>query len=144
MAPVKVKIKRLSNIPLPEYKTKGSVGLDIFAAEGKVIKAKSYGIVNTGMAIELPPGVEGQIRPRSGLAAKFGIGVLNSPGTIDSDYRGEIKVILFNISERDFLIKKGERIAQIVFSQTIPIVWQEVSRLSKTKRGKGGFGSTGK
>ncbi|MEO0102499.1 MAG: dUTP diphosphatase [candidate division WOR-3 bacterium] len=144
MKPIKVKIKRLSDVPLPEYKTPGSVGLDIVAAENKVIKAKSSDIIKTGIAIELPPGVEGQIRPRSGLAAKFGIGVLNSPGTIDSDYRGEIKVILFNISKKDFLIKKGERIAQIVFSRTIPITWQEVQRLSQTKRGRGGFGSTGK
>ncbi|MEO0099186.1 MAG: dUTP diphosphatase [candidate division WOR-3 bacterium] len=144
MERVKVKIKRLSDVPLPEYKTPGAVGLDIFAAEEKIIKAKSYGIVGTGIAIELPPGVEAQIRPRSGLAAKSGIGVLNSPGTIDPDYRGEIKVILFNIGEKDFLIKKGERIAQIIFSQVLPIEWQEVKRLSLTKRGKKGFGSTGK
>jgi len=144
MKPIEIKIKRLKPVPLPEYKTPGSVGLDLTAAEDCLLRAKSFSCISTGIAIELPPGIEGQIRPRSGLASKHGIGILNSPGTIDSDYRGEIKVILFNIGEEDYQIKRGERIAQIVFSSFVRVVLREVKRLSRTKRGKGGFGHTGK
>ncbi len=141
---VEIKIKRLLKVPIPKRKTKDSVGVDLAAAEDKVILAKSFGVVRTGIALQLPRGVEAQIRPRSGLAAKFGIGILNAPGTIDSDYRGEIKVILFNLGEKNYSIKKGDRIAQMVFSAIMPVVLKEVKRLSRTKRGKGGFGSTGR
>ncbi len=141
---LRVKIKILGDVSLPEYKTKGAAGLDLVAAEDKVIPTKSFNVVATGIAIELPQGVEAQVRPRSGLAAKSGIGILNSPGTIDSDYRGEIKVILFNLGEKDFLVKRGERIAQLVFARIERIEWEVVSSLSDTERGEGGFGHTGK
>ncbi len=140
---VKIKIKRLRDVPLPEYRTEGAVGLDLVAGCDLLLPKKSYGLIPTGIAIELPPGIEGQVRPRSGLAAKYGIGVLNSPGTIDSDYRGEIKVVLFNLGDEDFLVKKGDRIAQLVFSLVLKIKWKEVNSLSPTERGEGGFGHTG-
>lgn len=145
MKKVKIRILRLKkNIPLPTRATPDSVGFDLHAAEGVVIKARSFGVVSTGIAIELPRGVEGQVRARSGLALRYGIGVLNSPGTIDPDYRGEIKVILFNLSDVDFAIKPKDRIAQIVFSRTVEVEFEENHSLTPTKRGKGGFGHTGR
>jgi dUTP pyrophosphatase len=144
MKKIRVKIKRLTNLPLPAYQTEDASGLDLYSAENKVIKKKSFASVRTGIAIEIPKGYEAQIRPRSGLAKNYGIGILNSPGTIDADYRGEIMVILFNLSNKDFKIKKGDRIAQIVFSPITKIEWVEVKELSKTKRNEGGFGHTGK
>lgn len=144
MKKIKVKVKKLDDLPLPKYQTPQASGLDLYSAEDKIIKKKSFDIVRTGIAIEIPKGYEAQVRPRSGLAKDYGIGILNSPGTIDADYRGEIMVILFNLSNKDFQIKKGERIAQLVFSPIVKIEWVEVKELKKSKRDKGGFGHTGK
>ncbi|MEO0071641.1 MAG: dUTP diphosphatase [candidate division WOR-3 bacterium] len=144
MKPLKVRILRLKeNACLPYRATSGAAGFDLFAAESAVIKKGGFGGVGTGIAIELPEGMEAQIRPRSGLALHCGIGILNSPGTIDSDYRGEIRVVLFNVSRTDFVIKPGDRIAQIVFTKTVPVKFEEVTALSPTKRSTGGFGHTG-
>ncbi|MGB9741694.1 MAG: dUTP diphosphatase [candidate division WOR-3 bacterium] len=144
MNKIKVKILRLNNqTPLPYQATPAAAGYDLTAAEDTIIKSHSFGIVSTGIALELPPGVEAQVRPRSGLAFHHGIGVLNSPGTIDPDYRGEIKVILFNASNQDFSIKAGDRIAQLVFSRILPVEFEETGHLSPTKRNQGGFGHTG-
>lgn len=144
MRKIKVRVKRLMNLPLPVYQTEDASGLDLYSAEDKIIKKKSFATVRTGIIIEIPKGYEAQIRPRSGLAKNYGIGILNSPGTIDADYRGEIMVILFNFLNKDFKIKKGERIAQIVFSPITKIEWVEVKKLNKSKRNEGGFGHTGK
>uniref|UniRef100_A0A7V3ZVQ9 Deoxyuridine 5'-triphosphate nucleotidohydrolase n=1 Tax=candidate division WOR-3 bacterium TaxID=2052148 RepID=A0A7V3ZVQ9_UNCW3 len=144
MKKIKVKIKRLTDLPLPAYQTTDASGLDLYSAEDKIIKKKSFTSLRTGIAIEIPKGYEAQIRPRSGLAKNYGIGILNSPGTIDADYRGEIIVILFNFSNKDFKIKKGDRIAQIVFSPIAKIEWVEVKELKKTKRNDGGLGHTGR
>jgi len=144
MRKIKVKIKKLvKNIPLPFKSTPGAVGYDLAAAEDAIIKSHSFGVVRTGIAIELPSNIEAQIRPRSGLAMHKGIGVLNSPGTIDPDYRGELKIILFNCSDADFEIKFGDRIAQIVFSRRLQVEFQETKQLTKTLRNEKGFGHTG-
>jgi dUTP pyrophosphatase len=140
---VKVKIKRLGDVPLPCRHTQGSAGFDLCAAEEMVIPAHGFGSVGTGLAIELPERAEAQVRPRSGLAAKHGIGILNGPGTIDSDYRGEIRVVLLNASGRDFEIHRGDRIAQIIFSLLADVELVETDSLSETGRGAGGFGHTG-
>lgn len=137
---------KFSDIQLPEYATEGSSGLDLRAAvdiEMKIEKGK-VGLVPTNLRVEIPIGYEIQIRPRSGLAAKNGIGVLNSPGTIDSDYRGEIKVILFNFGEEDFIIKRGDRIAQMVLSKVYRANLIVADELNNSVRGEGGFGHTGK
>jgi dUTP pyrophosphatase len=150
MMNINVKVKRIDNkfldIPLPEYSTPGSAGMDIRAAlESDItIPSGSFTLVPTNLSVEIPEGYEIQVRPRSGLAAKHGIGVLNSPGTIDSDYRGEIKVILFNFGKEEFVIKRGDRIAQIILSKVFLINFQENSDLSGSSRGDGGFGHTGK
>ncbi len=150
MKKIDLQIKRLSNsfsdIPLPEYATEGSSGMDIRAAVEDQIKVASgkVALVPTNLSAELPIGYEIQVRPRSGLAAKNGIGVLNSPGTIDSDYRGEIKVILFNFGENDFIINRGDRIAQLVIAEVILAEVKEVTDLNTSIRGEGGFGHTGK
>ncbi len=144
MKKIKVKIKRTDLLPLPKYQTPDASGLDLYSAENKIIKKKSFATVRTGIAIEIPKGYEAQVRPRSGLAKNYGIGILNSPGTIDADYRGEIMVILFNMSNKNFKIKKGERIAQLVFSPIAKVEWVEVKELRKSKRNKGGFGHTGR
>lgn len=140
-----VKIINKSNHPLPSYETIASAGMDIRAniSEAIELKPMERAIVKTGLFIELPIGAEAQVRPRSGLAAKKGITVLNSPGTIDADYRGEIGVILVNLSNDSFIIENGERVAQLVLAKHERAVWQEVSELSNTARGEGGFGSTG-
>jgi dUTP pyrophosphatase len=139
----KVRIKRLNkDLPLPAYQTPGSSGLDLCASEDCVLAAGHFELIPTGIALEIPYGYEGEVRARSGLAAKSGIGVLNSPGTIDSDYRGEIKVILFNFSKKDFEIKKGNRIAQLVFTKVEKVDLIETDELNNTKREDGGFGST--
>ena len=142
----KILIKRLSKeVPLPKYETSGSSGMDLSAYINTTISlnpGKST-IVPTGLSVAIPEGFEIQIRPRSGLAAKKKISVLNTPGTIDADYRGEIKVILINLSEETFIIEKGLRIAQMVVCPIIQAQLQEVEELSNTIRGKGGFGSTG-
>ncbi|WP_341787745.1 dUTP diphosphatase [Rickettsia endosymbiont of Cantharis rufa] len=142
-----VKIKKLENFSdsLPEYATEHSAGMDLIAANDQpiTIKAGSIQLIPTGIAIALPDSFEAQIRPRSGLAVKHGITVANSPGTIDADYRGEIKVILINLGKEDFVIEKGMRIAQMIIAKYERILWEESSALEKTMRGSGGFGSTG-
>jgi len=142
---IKVEIINNSKHPLPEYATSLSAGMDIRANinEPIVLKPLERKLVSTGLFIALPKGYEAQVRPRSGLAFKKGITVLNSPGTIDADYRGEIGVILVNISSEDFIIEDGERIAQLVIAQHEQAQWIEVNELSTTERGIGGFGSTG-
>ena len=140
-----VKIINKSRHQTPSYETLLSAGMDLRAniSESITLKPLERVIVKTGLFIALPAGLEAQVRPRSGLAAKKGITVLNSPGTVDADYRGEIGVILVNLSNEEFLVKDGERIAQLVIAKHEQITWEEVSILDKTKRGKGGFGSTG-
>jgi len=140
-----IKIINKSNHELPHYETEASAGMDLRAnlSEERLLKPLERSIVGTGLFIELPIGYEAQVRPRSGLAAKNGITVLNAPGTIDADYRGEIGVILVNLSNEDFIINNGERIAQLVISKHERAEWIKVEELSETTRGKGGFGSTG-
>ncbi len=142
---VPVKIINKSSHPLPSYQTSQSAGMDLRAnnPEPVVLKPLMRAIVPTGLFIELPEGYEAQIRPRSGLAAKKGIGLVNSPGTIDADYRGEIGVIVVNLSNEDFTIENGERIAQMVIAKHEVASWQEVESLNESDRGSGGFGSTG-
>jgi dUTP pyrophosphatase len=133
------------DLDLPAYATEHAAGLDLMAAvsEPVTIAAGKRAMVPTGIAIALPVGFEAQVRPRSGLAAKHGITVLNSPGTIDADYRGEIKVILINLGEIDFLVEPKSRIAQLIVAPVMQIRWDEVDSLPETARGEGGFGSTG-
>lgn len=140
-----IKIINTSNHALPNYETKASAGMDLRAnlSETRILKPLERSIVGTGLFIELPIGYEAQVRPRSGLAAKKGITVLNAPGTIDADYRGEIGVILVNLSNEDFIIENGERIAQLVIAKHERADWNEVNELTETSRGEGGFGSTG-
>lgn len=140
-----VKVINKSRFELPAYETAQAAGLDVRANIGEsiVIKPLERAMVPTGLFVEIPDGYEIQVRPRSGLAAKFGISVLNTPGTIDPDYRGEIKVILVNLSNNDFELKPGERVAQFIVSKFEHITWESVEELSETSRGAGGFGSTG-
>ncbi len=139
-----VKILRDSpEIPLPEYATPQSAGMDLRANEGLVLNPGETAGVGTGLRIELPAGFEAQIRPRSGLALKHAISVPNAPGTIDADYRGEIRVILINLGKEPFVIKKGDRIAQMVVAPVTRAVWQPVEALGESERGEGGFGHTG-
>ncbi|MBQ8644902.1 MAG: dUTP diphosphatase [Bacteroidales bacterium] len=142
---MKVKIVNRSGFPVPFYATELSAGMDLKAAIAEPVELDSLerAMVPTGLFIELPAGYEAQVRPRSGLAAKHGITVCNSPGTIDADYRGEIKVILVNLSKDKFVINPGERIAQMVIAKYEKIEWEEVEQLGETERGAGGFGSTG-
>jgi dUTP pyrophosphatase len=142
---MKIKIINKSNHDLPHYETLASAGMDLRAniSEPRVLKPLERSIVGTGLFIELPVGIEAQVRPRSGLAAKKGITVLNAPGTIDADYRGEVGVILVNLSNEEFIINNGERIAQLVIAKHERAEWEEVEVLSETDRGEGGFGSTG-
>jgi dUTP pyrophosphatase len=142
---MQIKIINKSNHDLPNYETIASAGMDLRAnlTESIILKPLARIIVKTGLFLELPIGVEAQVRPRSGLAAKKGITVLNAPGTIDADYRGEIGVILVNISHDNFTIENGERIAQLVIAKHERADWVEVQELSETSRGEGGFGSTG-
>lgn len=142
---MKIKIINKSNHALPHYETVASAGMDLRAnlSESRTLKPLERSIVGTGLFIELPIGYEAQVRPRSGLAAKKGITVLNAPGTIDADYRGEIGVILVNLSNEDFTIENGERIAQLVIAKHDRGEWIAVEELSETVRGEGGFGSTG-
>lgn len=149
-APIPVDVQRLDHgkdLPLPKYETEGAAGMDLLAAvpeaEPLVLQPGKRAMVPTGLAIALPPGFEAQVRPRSGLAAKKGITVLNSPGTVDCDYRGEVKVILINLGEEAFTIQRGERIAQMVIAPVTQAIWKERDSLSETSRGTGGFGSTG-
>jgi dUTP pyrophosphatase len=140
-----VEIINKSKHAIPSYETAGAAGMDLKANIDTpiVLKSLERAIVKTGLFIALPQGFEAQVRPRSGLAAKKGITVLNSPGTVDADYRGEIGVILVNLSNEDFIINDGERIAQLVIAKHERISWQEVKILDETQRGSGGFGSTG-
>jgi dUTP pyrophosphatase len=142
---LKLRIVNKSKHPLPEYKTKFSAGMDLQAnlKEPVELKPLERALIPTGLYIELPEGCEAQIRPRSGLALKKGIGVLNSPGTIDADYRGEIGVILVNLSNEAFIINDGERICQMVIARHEQTEWEAVELLSETERGSGGFGHTG-
>lgn len=142
---MQIKIINKSNHALPNYETIASAGMDLRAniSEPITLKPLERTIVKTGLFIELPIGIEAQVRPRSGLAAKKGITVLNAPGTVDADYRGEVGVILVNLSNQDFIIENGERIAQLVIAKHERAEWKEVKILSETDRGEGGFGSTG-
>ncbi len=142
---MEIKIINKSEHPLPNYETLASAGMDLRAqiSEPIILKPLERAIVKTGLFIELPIGIEAQVRPRSGLAAKNGITVLNAPGTIDADYRGEIGVILVNLSNEEFTIQNGERIAQLIIAKHERAEWNLVSQLSETERGEGGFGSTG-
>lgn len=143
---MKVNIINKSQHNLPHYETKASAGMDLRAniESDIVLNPMERTIIPTGLYIELPVGFEAQVRPRSGLAAKHGLTVLNSPGTIDADYRGEIGVIIINLSDTEFTIKNGERVAQLVIAKHERADWNEVDVLSKTSRGEGGFGSTGR
>ncbi|MFN3976316.1 MAG: dUTP diphosphatase [Aquificaceae bacterium] len=145
---MRIKVKRLphaKDLPLPFYATEHSSGMDLLAAieEPIILKPMERVLVPTGIAVEIPPGFEAQIRPRSGLAIRHGITLLNTPGTIDADYRGEIKVILINLGSEDFVVRRGDRIAQMVIAPVIKVELEEVEELSPTKRLTGGFGSTG-
>ena len=144
---VKILIKKTNKeVIIPKYKTDGSSGVDLsaFLEKKVVIKPNSSELIPTGLQVAIPEELEIQIRPRSGLAAKESIGVLNSPGTIDSDYRGELKIILFNHGKEDFIINNGDRIAQMVLVPIVKMEFEEVDSLPNTVRGQGGFGSTGK
>ncbi len=142
---MQIKIINTSQHPLPNYETNASAGMDLRAnlTESITLKPLERTLVKTGLFIELPIGYEAQVRPRSGLAFKKGITVLNSPGTVDADYRGEIGVILVNLSNEDFVIENGERIAQLIIAQHERAEWRETIELTETSRGEGGFGSTG-
>lgn len=142
---MQIKIINTSSHDLPAYETLASAGMDLRAQLDEPITLQPLGraIIKTGLFIELPVGYEAQVRPRSGLAAKKGITVLNSPGTVDADYRGEIGVILVNLSQEPFVVENGERIAQLVIAKHERAEWIEVAELSETSRGAGGFGSTG-
>ena len=145
MSKVELKVLAKEGAVIPEYKTAGAAGADVCALieSDLLLKAGSRAIIPTGLFFEIPEGYEIQVRPRSGLAAKNGVAVLNTPGTIDSDYRGELKIILINLGEEDFTIHRGDRIAQIIFAPVIQAAFLPVQELSRTERGSDGFGSTG-
>jgi dUTP pyrophosphatase len=138
-------LKNAEGLPVPHYQTEHAAGVDLYAAvdDDTVLEAGKWKLVPTGIAVAIPPGYEGQVRPRSGLALKNGIGLLNAPGTIDADYRGELGVILFNFSDIPFTIRRGDRVAQLVFAKLVTATFEKVDELSETKRGAGGFGHTG-
>jgi dUTP pyrophosphatase len=142
-----VRLPHAEGLPLPGYETSGSAGMDLRAAVPEnapmVLRPGARDMIPTGLAFALPHGFEAQVRPRSGLAAKAGVTCLNTPGTIDSDYRGEVKVILINLGAEDFVIRRGDRIAQVVIAPVVQAVWAQVDSLDETARGAGGFGSTG-
>lgn len=145
---MRVRVKRLPSahdLPLPSAASAGSAGVDLRAAvESEVVlRPGERALVPTGLVLAIPPGWEGQVRPRSGLALRHGIGVLNAPGTIDSDYRGEVGVILVNLGTAGFPVRRGDRIAQLVFARAEPVEWEEAEELDGSGRGEGGFGSTG-
>ena len=143
---IAVRIRRLPNghgLELPAYATPGAAGMDVLAAEAVMLAPGGRHAIATGFAVAIPPGYEIQVRPRSGLALKHGISVPNTPGTIDSDYRGELKVILINHGPEAFAIGRGDRIAQLVLAPVTQAAWNEVAELDDTERGAGGFGSTG-
>ncbi|NLW44684.1 MAG: dUTP diphosphatase [Syntrophomonadaceae bacterium] len=145
---MEVQVKVLDHgqgLDLPEYMTEGASGVDLRAAiiEPVTIKPKGMALIPTGIALAIPPGYEAQVRPRSGLASKFGITILNSPGTIDADYRGEVKVIVINLGDNDYIVKRGDRIAQMVFCPVARARFRLTEDLDETGRGRGGFGHTG-
>jgi dUTP pyrophosphatase len=143
---IAVRIKRLPHgegLPLPAYATSGAAGMDVVSAEDVTLAPGTRHAVATGLILAIPEGYEVQVRPRSGLALKHGITVPNTPGTIDSDYRGELKVILINHGTEPFMIQRGDRIAQLVLAPVLQAAWEEVAELDATERGEGGFGSTG-
>ena len=145
--PVNVALKRLPHglgLPLPAYATHGAAGMDVVSAEDVVIVPGARHAVATGLSMAIPQGYEIQVRPRSGLAFKHGITVPNTPGTIDSDYRGELKVLLINHGTEDFAVQRGDRVAQLVLAPVVQAAWEEVAELDATERGAGGFGSTGR
>lgn len=133
------------DLPLPQYATPGSAGADLYAAveQPVVLQPGERRRISTGIRIALPPGYEAQVRPRSGLADRYGLSMVNAPGTIDSDYRGVIQVILINLGQEPIMIRRGDRIAQLVVAPVVRAVWQETDRLPQTGRAEGGFGSTG-
>ncbi len=147
---MRIAITRLSpatrDVPLPSYATEGAAGMDVRAAvEGDlIVKPKETVLVPTGFAVAIPPGYEAQVRPRSGLAIKHQIGILNAPGTIDADYRGEVRIILTNFGDTEFCIRRGDRIAQMVIAPYVKAEWDERDTLDATDRGAGGFGHTGR
>lgn len=143
---MKINIINKSGLALPQYETAHAAGMDMraFVPEEIVIKPMQRMLVPTGLYIELPIGYEAQIRPRSGLAYKHGISIVNAPGTIDADYRGELKVLLINLSDTDFVVNNGDRIAQMVIAKHETVSWESVEELSDTARGEGGYGHTGK
>lgn len=144
--PIPVRVKRLEHFPgleLPHYATEGAAGMDVLSAEDVALAPGERWPVATGIAVAIPPGYEIQVRPRSGLALKHGISVPNTPGTIDSDYRGELKVILINHGREPYTVRRGDRIAQLVLSPVVRASWLKVDELDETQRGEGGFGSTG-
>lgn len=147
---IKVKIKRVGGYEggLPQYVSSGSSGLDLTAhikekGGEMIIGPREIALVPTGIAVSIPEGFEGQVRPRSGLALKYGVTLVNTPGTIDSDYRGEIKAILINHGDKPYVVRNGDRIAQLVIAKVSRIIWEETEELPDTERGEGGFGSTG-
>lgn len=143
---VSVRLKRLPHgaaLPLPAYATSGAAGMDVVSAEDVTLAPGARHAVATGIALAIPEGYEIQVRPRSGLALKHGVTVLNAPGTIDSDYRGELKVILVNHGAEPFAVQRGDRVAQLVLAPVVQAAWNEVETLDATERGAGGFGSTG-
>lgn len=143
-----VRLPHGEGLPLPAYETAQAAGMDLRAAVPDdaplTLRPGARHPVPTGLAFALPPGFEGQVRPRSGLAMKHGVTCLNTPGTVDADYRGEVKVILINLGEEDFVIRRGERIAQLIIAPVVQAAWAEVESLDETARGAGGFGSTGR
>ncbi len=149
MTPLKIRINRISettnDVPLPTYATNGSAGMDIYAAveQDLIVPEGVTLLVPTGFSMEIPVGYEAQIRPRSGLALKHNIGLMNAPGTIDSDYRGEVKIVFTNYGKNNFVVQRGDRIAQMVIAKYERVEWIETEQLSETERGAGGFGHTG-
>ena len=144
-----VEIKKMpgcEDIPLPKYMSEHASGMDIFAAveEKEVLAPGEYRLIPAGISIAVPPGYEAQVRPRSGLANKYGVSITNSPGTIDADYRGPVGIIMHNLGKEEFVINRGDRIAQMVITEVARIEWDLVEKLDETERGKGGFGSSGK
>jgi dUTP pyrophosphatase len=148
MEKIRIHIKRLKNdqsVSLPQYMTEGSSGMDLFASLEKEVTLEpgERGLIPTGIFVAIPEGFEGQVRPRSGLAIRNGIGIINAPGTIDADYRGEIAVLLINFGKESFTLRKGDRIAQLVISRVFRAIWEEADELPPTLRQGGGFGHTG-
>lgn len=145
MERLKILISKKQGAQLPAYETVESAGMDLvaFLDEPVILKPGDRALIPTGISVGIPEGFEAEIRPRSGLALKYGVTILNTPGTIDSDYRGEVKVILINLGHEEFIVKNGDRIAQMVFKNIVRGIWEVVDMLPDTTRGKGGFGSTG-